>query len=70
MKFSKKIIYAVIALNILFTAAVLYVCQTGNTVPDSLVIGWFSFTGTELVLLAGIKKHKLKKEGDIKDEAS
>lgn len=70
MKFSKKIIYAIIVLNIVFTTAVLYVCMLGNTVPDSLVLGWFSFTGTELVLLAGIKKHKLKKEGAAKDEAS
>lgn len=64
MKFSKAIVLAVVALNVAFTTAVLFICLKGATVPDSLIASWFAFTGGELWLLAGIKKHKIKKEGD------
>ena len=55
MKYSKKIVTLVIALNIPFTVAVLYLNSRGMMVSDELVRGWFRFTGIELVALAGIK---------------
>lgn len=61
MKFSKLVVLAVVALNVVFTAAVLYAAITDHTVPDSLIYSWFGFTGTELLLVAGIKKAKIKK---------
>lgn len=60
MDFSKIIVIVVIALNIVFTAAVLLVfLQTGNE-PTTLVASWFAFTVGELWLLAGIKKTKTR----------
>lgn len=56
MKFSKKVVSAVIILNVFFTASVL-VCfwHTGNE-PVALVGAWFAFTTGELLALASIKK--------------
>jgi hypothetical protein len=67
-QFSKLIVLVVVVLNVLFTVATLIVfCKTG-TEPTSLVIAWFTFTGTELMSLAVIKiKKKVGKE-DIQDE--
>ncbi len=60
-QYSKLIIAAVIILNILFTAAVLYVfLKTGNE-PSTLIASWFGFTTGELLLLSSIKKSKIKK---------
>lgn len=57
-RFSKLIVCLIVALNILFTIAVLFVfLRTGNE-PTSLVVAWFAFTTGELWLLAGIKKNK------------
>jgi pheromone shutdown protein TraB len=62
-KFSKKIVVSVIILNILFTAAIIWLFwQTGNE-PSSLVVAWFGFTGLELWSLAGIKKKKEEHNG-------
>lgn len=58
MKFSKRIVMAVVALNVVFTIAVLFVCYNGITVPDSLIGAWFGFTTVELWQLASIKKAK------------
>ena len=55
MKYSKIIVALVIALNIPFTAAVLYLNSKGMPVSDELVRGWFRFTGIELAAMAGIK---------------
>jgi len=60
MQFSKKIVVAVIWLNILFTLAVLYVFLKTGSEPTVLVGCWFSFTVTQLWALAFIKKHKIK----------
>jgi hypothetical protein len=57
----------VVALNIAYTIAVLYISLVGSTVPDSLTAAWFAFTGGELWLLAGIKKHKIKKESETNE---
>jgi len=65
MKFSKKIVIAVVLLNIAFTLAVLAVFwHTGNE-PTVLVGSWFAFTTGELWLLTGIKKSKIKNEGPL-----
>ena len=59
--FSKSIVAAVVALTVLFTAAVLYVfLRTGNE-PTTLVVAWFSFITSEMWFLAGIRKKKLEK---------
>ena len=63
-RFSKFIVTVVILLNILFTAAVLYVfLQTGSE-PITLIGCWFAFTTGELWMLSSIKKSKIKKEGE------
>jgi len=57
-KFSKIIVSLIIALNALFTAAVLYIFfYTGNE-PMALIGAWFAFTTGELWMLANIRKSK------------
>lgn len=63
-RFSKFIVTLVILLNILFTGAVLYVFLKTGSEPITLVGCWFAFTTSELWMLSGIKKSKVKKEGD------
>ena len=60
--FSKFIVSFVIALNVMFTLAVLIIFLKTSTEPSSLIVAWFSFTTVELWSLAGIKKAKEKKE--------
>lgn len=60
--FSKTLIVAIVLLNIVFTAAVLFVFAKTSAEPTVLVGCWFAFTTGELWLLAGIKKSKIKKE--------
>ncbi len=63
-RFSKFIVTVVILLNILFTAAVLYVfLQTGSE-PITLIGCWFAFTTGELWMLSSIKKTKVRKDGN------
>jgi hypothetical protein len=62
--FSKIIVSLVIALNVIFTLAVLILFSETSTEPSSLIVAWFSFTTVELWSLAGIKKAKEKKEND------
>ena len=67
-RFSKFIVTVVILLNILFTAAVLYVfLQTGSE-PMTLIGCWFAFTTGELWMLSSIKKTKVKKEGENSED--
>lgn len=61
MKYSKKIVMAVIVLNGLFASAVLYVFLRTGAEPTTLVAAWFAFTTGELWLLSGIKKTEIKK---------
>lgn len=63
--FSKVIVSAVIALNVIFTIAVLKVFLKTSIEPSSLIVAWFSFTTVELWSLAGIKKAKERKDVDI-----
>ncbi len=63
-KFSKGIVAAVVLLNTIFTAAVLYVfLQTGSE-PITLIGCWFAFTTGELWMLSSIKKTKVRKDGN------
>ena len=62
-RFSKGIVTLVIILNILFTAAVLYVFMKTGSEPMTLVGCWFAFTTGELWMLSSIKKSKVKKKG-------
>lgn len=61
-RFSKFIVAAVIGLNILFTAAVLYVFLKVGNEPTALITAWFGFTTGELWMLSSIKKTKVKKK--------
>ena len=60
-RFSKKVVSAIIALNSLFTIAVLVIFLKTSAEPTSLIVAWFSFTTVELWSLAGIKKTKERK---------
>lgn len=59
MQFSKVIVMAVVILNVVFTAAVLYVFLKVGSEPTALITAWFAFTTGELFMLANIKKRKL-----------
>ena len=59
MKFSKKVVIAVLILNVLFTASVLVVSWHTLQPLDALVVGWFTFTTGELWTLGKIDRDKL-----------
>lgn len=64
-RFSKRIVTLVIVLNVLYTGAVLFVYYHTGTEPVALTTGWYAFTGTELLALAGLKYKEAKnKEED------
>lgn len=67
-RFSKVIVTAVIILNILFTAAVLYVFLKVGSEPMALIGGWFGFTTGELWMLSSIKKSKVNKKDGVNNE--
>ncbi len=67
MRFSSKVVIAVILLNVLFTLAVLAVSWHTGQGLDSLVVGWFAFTTGELWTLGKIKRDKIGKDGDDND---
>lgn len=62
--FSKSIVTAVVFLNTVFTAAVLYVFLRVGHEPTSLIVAWFAFTTGELWMLAGIRKKKMEERED------
>ncbi len=62
IKFSKLIVISVIALNIVFTIAVLFVFYKTGSEPMTLVGAWFAFTTGELWMLSSIKKTKVHNE--------
>lgn len=64
MRFSKVIVTLVILLNVVFTAAVLYVFLRVGDEPTALIAAWFAFTTGELWLLASIKKIEVKEKND------
>ena len=63
MRYSKFIVALVIALNAVFTAAVLYVFLRIGNEPTALVAAWFGFTTVELWALSGITKTKITQGG-------
>ncbi len=63
MKFSKAIVALVIALNVFFTVAVLFIFYRTGIEPVTLIGCWFGFTTVELWALAGIKKREIEKNG-------
>ncbi len=67
-KFSKFIVAAVIILNIIFTAAVLFVFLKTSNEPITLVGCWFAFTTGELWMLASIKKSEVNKNNSKEDD--
>jgi hypothetical protein len=67
-KFGKKIVAIVILLNLIFTEQVLYLCAKSAEVPDTLIVAWFTFTGTELLSLAVIKVKKIKNDSQGKEK--
>ena len=60
--FSKSITVLILILNIWFVRKSFDICMSGNSLPDSLIYSWFGFTTSELAILFGIKKQKIKKE--------
>ena len=64
MQFSKVIVMAVVILNVVFTAAVLYVFLKVGSEPTTLITAWFAFTTGELWMLSSIKKTKVRKDGN------
>ena len=64
MRFSKWIVTLVIALNVLFTVAALYVFVKVGSEPTALIASWFAFTTGELWALAGIKRKELHIKND------
>ena len=63
-RFSKLIVTLVVILNILFTAAVLYIFLCTGNEPVTLIGAWFGFTTIELWALAGIKKREIETRND------
>ncbi len=63
-RFSKFIVTFVILLNVIFTAAVLYVFLQVGSEPQVLIGAWFAFTTGELWMLSSIKKKKIKEDSD------
>lgn len=59
-QFSKFIVSVVVAMNILFTIAVLYVFLKIGQEPTVLITCFFGFTTGELLMLGSIKKVKVK----------
>ena len=50
----------VLILNIIFTAAVLWIYAKTGSEPVALIGAWYAFTGGELWLLATIKKKEVE----------
>lgn len=64
MKFSKKVVVAVLVLNVLFTTAVLVVSWHTLQPLDALVMGWFAFTTGEMWSLSKIERDKQGRNDD------
>ena len=62
-KYSKCIVAFIIALVIIFSAAVLIVFAMTGSEPQNLVIAFFAFVTSELWNLAKIKREEVKHDG-------
>jgi len=67
-RFSKKVVLAVIALNVIFAAAVLIVFWHTGSEPTVLVGSWFAFTTGELWTLSTIRKKEIEKGADNNED--
>jgi hypothetical protein len=56
----KKGVFSKLVVNVVFTAAVLYIFMKTYVEPTTLIVSWFAFTTGELGALAGIKIKKSK----------
>lgn len=71
MRFSKWVVSTIIALNVIFTAAVLYIFLKIGSEPSTLITAWFAFTTGELWALAAIKRKEVgNRESDYIDNNS
>ncbi len=61
-RFSKFIVSVVILLNVVFSAAVLYIFYKTYAEPTVLIGCWFAFTTGELWMLSKIKRDKVKED--------
>ena len=66
-RFSKFIVSVVILLNVVFSAAVLYVFYKTYAEPTVLIGCWFAFTTGELWVLSKIKRNKDNKEDNYNE---
>lgn len=66
-KYSKLLIGVIVALNIIFTAAVLIIFLKTGSEPSILTGSWFAFTGTELWNMCSIKKKEIE-NNELQDE--
>lgn len=67
-RFSKKVVSAVITLNVIFAAAVLIVFWHTGSEPTVLVGSWFAFTTGELWTLSTIRKKEIEKGADNNED--
>lgn len=67
-RFSKKVVSAVITLNVIFAAAVLIVFWHTGSEPTVLVGSWFAFTTGELWTLSNIRKKEIEKGADNNED--
>jgi len=63
-EFSKAIVSIVVALNMFFAAAVLYIFLKIGKEPTALIAAFFAFTTGELWMLASIRRQKMNTEND------
>ena len=64
IKYSKLIVFLLVAANIAFTYKILLLFEQTGTEPTTLIVSWFGFTTGELGWLSMITKAKVKKGGD------
>lgn len=55
IQFNKGIVMLIVSMNIIFTAVIVFLYYKTGSEPSTLIDRWFKFTGTELVVLGGIK---------------
>lgn len=59
-EFSKKVVKAVILMNVLFVAVVLWLFYRTAQEPTATIAAWFAFTTGELWALGKIKRAKIE----------
>lgn len=65
-KYSKVVVGLILAISILFVAAILTIFYITGQEPTTLIKYFFVFVIGELWVVAGIKKKKIKQEDDVK----